>query len=117
MFASEDVRFIWNSSALQPLKEQRLRDEWFVNLVQGCFFQTASVKRNEKIELYLICRRKQAMGGNRLYARGLDEDGNCANTVECEQVVVRREQINVNLRKATVYSYVQLRGSVPLFWR
>ena len=57
------------------------------------------------------------MGGTRYNARGIDEDGNCANFVECETILLRREQIHASLKKTTLYSYVQVRASVPLFWK
>ena len=48
------------------------------------------------------------MAGTRYLSRGLDDDGNVANFVETEQLLIYRDQ---------VYSFVQIRGSVPLFWQ
>jgi hypothetical protein len=39
---------------------------------------------NAEIELLLIGRRRWKMGGTRYNARGVDEEGNAANTVETE---------------------------------
>ena len=47
------------------------------------------------------------MAGTRYLSRGLDEDGNVANFVETEQLLIYKDFI---------YSFVQIRGSVPLFW-
>jgi len=37
--------------------------------------------------LLLISRRRFEMAGTRFNARGLDEEGNCANCVETEMIV------------------------------
>ena len=49
------------------------------------------------------------MAGTRYNARGVDEEGNAANFVETEMIV---ECPFIN----TLYSHVQVRGSVPVFW-
>ena len=49
------------------------------------------------------------MAGTRFNARGIDESGNCANFVETELIL---EYPALSL----VYSHVQVRGSLPLFW-
>jgi hypothetical protein len=48
------------------------------------------------------------MAGTRYLARGLDDDGNVANFVETELLLTHRD---------IVYSFVQIRGSVPLYWQ
>jgi hypothetical protein len=57
--------------------------------------------------LALISRRQHLRGGTRYNARGIDDQGNVANFVETEQIL----RLN-NL----VFSYVIIRGSVPVFW-
>jgi len=49
------------------------------------------------------------MAGTRYNARGVDEEGNAANFVETEMII---ECSYIN----TLYSHVQIRGSVPVFW-
>jgi hypothetical protein len=51
----------------------------------------------------LSCRR----AGTRFNARGIDDEGNVANFVETETIIATDEW---------VFSYTQIRGSVPLFW-
>ena len=51
----------------------------------------------------LSCRR----AGTRFNARGIDDEGNVANFVETETVIATDEW---------VFSFTQIRGSVPLFW-
>ncbi|KAF8238902.1 inositol polyphosphate phosphatase [Tricholoma matsutake] len=57
--------------------------------------------------LSLISRLGWKRAGTRFNTRGVDDDGNTANFVETE-VVLSTDQHCV--------SYVQVRGSVPLFW-
>ncbi len=67
-----------------------------------------SVKVGDKlVEFGLISRRSALNAGTRFNVRGTDEDGNPANFVETEQIV-----IHMDFR----CSYVQLRGSIPLIW-
>ena len=49
------------------------------------------------------------MAGTRFNARGIDEEGNTANFVESEMIVECR---SMNI----VFSHVQIRGSIPIFW-
>lgn len=57
--------------------------------------------------LSLISRRSRFRAGTRYKRRGVDEDGKCANYVETEQIVAYQSHI---------VSFVQVRGSVPVFW-
>ena len=59
------------------------------------------------MEIMLISRRRHARGGARFFQRGIDEEANCANTVESEIVLTYDKK---------VYSFVQIRGSIPLYW-
>ncbi|KAM5535531.1 hypothetical protein V8D89_010868 [Ganoderma adspersum] len=55
----------------------------------------------------LISRLGWKRAGTRFNTRGVDDDGNCANFVETETIFSTDQNC---------YSYVQVRGSVPLFW-
>ena len=57
--------------------------------------------------IVLISRRAVKRGGTQSYARGLDRDGNAGNYVETEQIIIMQEHY---------FSFVQVRGSAPLFW-
>lgn len=52
----------------------------------------------------LSCRR----AGTRFNSRGIDDDGNVANFVESETIFHHPSGL--------CYSYVQIRGSIPVFW-
>jgi len=47
------------------------------------------------------------MGGARLICRGIDDNANCGNFVESETILSTESH---------VYSFVQIRGSIPLYW-
>lgn len=56
----------------------------------------------------IISRRSIHRAGTRLFSRGIDSNGNVSNFVETEQI------LEVNGSKS---SFVQTRGSIPLFWQ
>nr|POF23969.1 phosphatidylinositide phosphatase sac2 [Quercus suber] len=66
----------------------------------------------DKLLLTLISRRSTKRAGLRYLRRGIDEDGNVANTVETEQVLSYQSWDSA--KKS--FSLVQLRGSIPLFF-
>jgi phosphatidylinositol-bisphosphatase len=45
--------------------------------------------------------------GTRYNSRGVNDDGNVANFVETEQIIVYGD---------IIASFLQIRGSVPIFW-
>jgi hypothetical protein len=58
----------------------------------------------------LVSRRSKHRAGVRYHSRGIDDDAHVSNFVETEQIV---ELPDSKQRLA----YLQLRGSIPLFWR
>ncbi len=60
--------------------------------------------------LSLISRRNRHRLGPRYHSRGIDLSGNVSNYVETEQVLTV-------LSSGDVTSFVQIRGSMPFFWR
>ena len=63
--------------------------------------------------MVLIARRSRHFAGTRYLKRGLNEEGRVANFVEVEQIIFSQ---NSKDDKALISSFVQIRGSVPLFW-
>ncbi|KAI9462024.1 SacI homology domain-containing protein [Russula earlei] len=57
--------------------------------------------------LSLISRLGAKRAGTRFNTRGVDDDGNTANFVETETILITEHHC---------FSYTQVRGSVPLFW-
>ncbi|KAJ5764999.1 hypothetical protein N7520_004558 [Penicillium odoratum] len=72
--------------------------------------ETEVPKRN--FLLTLISRRSVNRPGLRYLRRGVDDEGNTANTVETEQILSGPEWSPSD----NVYSYLQVRGSIPLYF-
>lgn len=71
--------------------------------------------------LCLISRRSRFRAGTRYFRRGIDKEGHVANFNETEQIVLledptpglpRASDMNIVAK----LSFVQIRGSVPVFW-
>ncbi|RPD66400.1 hypothetical protein L226DRAFT_530498 [Lentinus tigrinus ALCF2SS1-7] len=115
-----DRRFWWNEWLSKPLIDAGLHP-YVLPIMQG-FFQTSSfhiarepVAAEEGdsvlVEYIIISRRSRDRAGLRYQRRGIDDDANVANFVETETVMrVEREGLS------NVFSHVQVRGSIPLFW-
>lgn len=72
--------------------------------------ETEAPKRN--FLLTLISRRSVNRPGVRYLRRGVDDEGNTANTVETEQIL----SVPDWTPEHNVYSYLQVRGSIPLYF-
>jgi hypothetical protein len=66
----------------------------------------------KQFDLTIISRRSVKRAGMRFLRRGVDEEGNVANSVESEQILSPSPWDPT----AKVYSFVQIRGSIPLFF-
>lgn len=62
--------------------------------------------------LTLISRRSVKRPGLRYLRRGVDDEGETANTVETEQILSKASWASTE----KTYSFTQLRGSIPLFF-
>ena len=104
-----DDRFFWNGAMLGKLLENaNMSSEWWIPVIQGHYdaFEVA-LGNNNSIRYYLISRRSKYRSGARYYSRGINENGNCANFIETEQIVVS---------STNMYSTVFLSASAPVFW-
>lgn len=69
----------------------------------------------------LISRRSRYRAGTRYFSRGIDRDGNVSNFNETEQILILDAQNENSLASGPLkgdirFSYVQTRGSVPVYW-
>lgn len=71
----------------------------------------ADVKKRNFL-LTLISRRSVKRPGLRYLRRGVDDDGNTANSVETEQILSATDWDPSH----NIYSYLQVRGSIPLYF-
>uniref|UniRef100_A0A8C5QLI1 Inositol polyphosphate-5-phosphatase F n=1 Tax=Leptobrachium leishanense TaxID=445787 RepID=A0A8C5QLI1_9ANUR len=129
-----DDRFFWNKHMVQDLMalEEPQQSFWVLPIIQG-FVQIEElvVNYNESSDdeksspetppqeptcvddvhprflVALISRRSRHRAGMRYKRRGVDKNGHVANYVETEQLI--------HVHNHTL-SFVQTRGSVPVFW-
>ncbi|XP_033324961.1 phosphatidylinositide phosphatase spermathreecae isoform X2 [Megalopta genalis] len=112
-----DDRFFWNKHMLQDIINLKTdkADCWILPVIQG-YVQIESCKvevgfdgqsQHETFNLAIISRRSRFRAGTRYKRRGVDDDGKCANYVETEQLVWYHDH---------QMSFVQVRGSVPVYW-
>ncbi|WFD31185.1 phosphoinositide 5-phosphatase [Malassezia sp. CBS 17886] len=128
-----DSQYAWNAHMIQPILTFRSRLDaaqraalddaaFFVRarhvpltrqvlVIQGYVgireIALSDVRARERCTLAVISRLSARKAGTRFNARGLDDEGNAANLVETETLLSHGD-----LR----FSFVQIRGSVPLFW-
>ncbi|EPS70476.1 hypothetical protein M569_04284, partial [Genlisea aurea] len=105
-----DPRFVWNRNMLEELIEEKL-DEFVIPLIQGnilLLFQTGEIKlKGSPAVIQLISRRCMRRLGTRMWRRGANLEGDVANFIETEQL---------QHFEGHTFSFVQVRGSVPLLW-
>ncbi|EMC91401.1 hypothetical protein BAUCODRAFT_127302 [Baudoinia panamericana UAMH 10762] len=124
---SLDAGFLWNTYMIQPLVDFRSRlsdrekealdqSKILTSAIRG-FASTITVPASSSparsrsqgfpSNMTLISRLSCRRAGTRFNARGIDDDGNVANFVETETIFCTDR---------LCFSYVQCRGSVPIFW-
>ncbi|KAK2166809.1 hypothetical protein LSH36_35g08022 [Paralvinella palmiformis] len=102
-----DVRFVWNNHLLRELSQQSELCHFCLPIMHGFITVVSSKVKGKSFKYILISRRSCFRAGTRYYVRGLDSEGHAANFVETEQIVEYDGYRS---------SFVQTRGSVPLFW-
>jgi hypothetical protein len=75
-----------------------------------------AVVQGRHMQLALVSRRSRFRAGTRFFRRGIDHEGNVANFNETEQILLVEEPGGSAGTYATRLSFVQIRGSIPLFW-
>ncbi|XP_045488697.1 phosphatidylinositide phosphatase SAC2 [Pieris rapae] len=126
-----DDRFFWNKYMLKDIiaLESPACDEWVLPIIQGYIhlsqiacepadvnpLNTETLSSNntsdDTFTLGLISRRSRYQAGTRYNRRGIEPSGKVANYVETEQIVSL--VCSDSIHRA---SFVQVRGSVPIFW-
>uniref|UniRef100_A0A1I8E9R5 phosphoinositide 5-phosphatase n=1 Tax=Wuchereria bancrofti TaxID=6293 RepID=A0A1I8E9R5_WUCBA len=107
-----DNRFFWllfrNKHLHYPLKRYKIdTNEWLFRIICGAVVICQVYVGQQRATVALISRLSCERVGTRFNVRGVDDDGHVANFVETEQIItLGTEEI----------SFVQIRGSVPLFW-
>ncbi|KAJ1324367.1 phosphatidylinositol 4-phosphatase [Microdochium nivale] len=141
-----DDRFFWNRFVQTDLIDFRKHgsrsqhgaqpavDPFILPIIWGTLEIRPTTMKGTPLTLVLITRKSRFRAGTRYFTRGLDEQGNAANYNETEQVVILNDTASgmggfagtgdmktgklggSEGREMQILSYVQTRGSVPVFW-
>lgn len=107
LWSRVDQRFWWNRALVQDFVKAGL-NSWILPVMMGFVEINNCVINSNAFDFIIIARRHAKRVGTRYFVRGIDKEGNVANAVETEQIILRNGQAT---------SLVQTRGSIPLFWR
>ena len=109
-------RFVWNEFLMDDLiRETGKESKWVLPLIHGYFKQAKFSVYGRLCSVVLIARRSRHFAGTRFLKRGVNEQGQVANGVEAEQIAYE-ESTSMAHMASDFTSYVQTRGSIPLFW-
>lgn len=105
-----DERFFWNLNVVSDLADTPCIDDRWITPITNMWVASENIQFDDKsFSLTLISRRNRRRQGPRYIKRGSDQYGDVANFVETEQVLRRTSD-------GLLSSFVQVRGSIPLFW-
>ena len=113
IFSHSNMNYCWNSFLAKNFVRETADDldKFIFPIINGFFGICKGEEYNKDLTLALIARKDIRRSGMRFLIRGADKDGNVANSVEIEQILVHD-----NGKNAIINSYVQLRGSIPFQW-
>ncbi|KAF2645610.1 hypothetical protein P280DRAFT_442280 [Massarina eburnea CBS 473.64] len=115
--------FVWNHFLLEPAKEA-LKNvyDWCHPIIHGSVDQSSLDVFGRRIYITLLARRSRFFAGARFLKRGANDRGYVANDVETEQIVSEALTTSFHAPGPRLFSnpgytsYVQHRGSIPLYW-
>ncbi|XP_022656835.1 synaptojanin-1-like isoform X2 [Varroa destructor] len=103
-----DNRFFWNRMLHIPFMNFGIdTSAWLFKIMNGGIEIRTVYVGHLQARACIISRLSCERAGTRFNVRGANDDGHVANFVETEQMIFLNSKIS---------SYVQIRGSVPLFW-
>ena len=115
--------FVWNHHLLEPAsKALKNAYDWCIPLIHGFVDQATLSVYGRIIHITIIARRSRFFAGARFLKRGANDLGYVANDVETEQIVSEMLTTSFHAPGPELYanphytSYVQHRGSIPLYW-
>ncbi|KAI8815982.1 Sac phosphatase domain-containing protein [Fimicolochytrium jonesii] len=113
--------FVWNSYLLRQGMDS-MKSDWVLPIIHGFVDQSKISVYGRSIYVALIARRSRYFAGARFLKRGVNDQGYVANDVETEQIVSDATTTSFYHppgrygTKPGYTSFVQHRGSIPLFW-
>lgn len=103
-----DNRFFWNRMLhIMPLRFDVDCDFWLLKAMCGSIEIRTVYAGSRQARAVIISRLSCERAGTRFNVRGCNDEGYVANFVETEQAIYLDNEVT---------SYLQTRGSVPLFW-
>ncbi|TCD64143.1 hypothetical protein EIP91_004492 [Steccherinum ochraceum] len=115
-----DRQYWWNEWLSKPFVDAGVHS-YILPVMQGfCQIASFAIPREPVageegdaaiVDYVIVSRRSRDRAGLRYQRRGIDDDANVANFVETETVMRVEREAFVN-----VFSHIQIRGSIPLFW-
>ncbi|KAI0999242.1 Phosphatidylinositol-3-phosphatase [Podosphaera aphanis] len=141
-----DDRFFWNrfiqsdlidfriSGTRQQSGQQPDADAYILPVIYGMLEIVPTSIMDTPLTFALITRRSRHRAGTRYFSRGIDEQGNVSNFNETEQIFVLNDKASMTNgfggsgeefkngqlkdphKESQVVSFVQTRGSVPVYW-
>ncbi len=141
-----DDRFFWNkfvqsdlidfrtSGSRQQHGQQPGADPYILPVIFGMLEIRSTRIKATPMTLVLITRRSRHRAGTRYFSRGIDEEGHASNYNETEQIIILNDNATgmggfaggggmqngkvggSDGREIQIMSYVQTRGSVPVYW-
>ncbi|BGP26710.1 Phosphoinositide phosphatase sac1 [Rhodotorula toruloides] len=130
LWETADDRFFWNRHLQRRFIDATTSagQEDYSRFILPCIFGFLEFKHasiNGRNFLFgLISRRNRYRAGTRYFSRGIDQSGNVSNFNETEQIILLDAQNGGGaasssggaVRGDIRFSYVQTRGSVPVYW-
>ena len=117
VWETADERFFWNKFASQDLIDAAQTEKevgrYIMPLIYGYAKFVKTAINGKALTFGLITRRSRHRAGTRYFRRGIDAKGNVANFNETEQVVSIPDATS---GEHQIYTYLQTRGSVPVYW-
>lgn len=124
-----DTRFFWNRfiatrliDAATSSNETSSWAPYILPVLYGTFDLRPIFLHGRQMQLCLISRRSRFRAGTRYFRRGIDHEGNVANFNETEQILLIEGPsglsagFDADSQYSNKFSFVQIRGSIPLFW-
>nr|XP_027194966.1 polyphosphoinositide phosphatase-like [Dermatophagoides pteronyssinus] len=112
IYIKPNMKFVWNEYLLTPM--QTVHNDFYLYVCHGFVGQAMLPIDGRNLIITIIARRSKKYAGTRFLKRGANCDGFPANEVETEQIV---HDGNISsFRYGLFSSFVQLRGSVPVYW-
>ncbi|KAK9447710.1 SacI homology domain-containing protein [Limtongia smithiae] len=123
VYSDYNEMFVWNQYLLKPAYAQNIDVlTWCLPVIHGFIDQANISVYGRNVSIAIIARRSHYFAGARYLKRGANDQGYVANDVETEQIVSDTLTTSFHALDGGLFanpsytSFVQHRGSIPLFW-